>query len=245
MVSDARRSVLNSLGLISLTAFDKVDHRIARSIGDLIESGGYDPDAVHGIFGNAVMVTFAVAAAALAAFGPVACIGAATVTALLFYRHLKVKASDRKRGYLRSIPEMVDLLAIAASAGLNPYRALDAVVDAIDGPLGDALALAMADVRTGMPVGEAIQRVATKVGIDDLRVLSRAIASAERQGTPLAPTLRRLSETQGEKRRRAAEGEARKAPVRILFPLVTCVLPAFVLLTVVPVFVDTFRLVKT
>ena len=55
-----------------------------------------------------------------------------------------------------------------------------------------------------------------------------------RYGVPLLPALERTSLELRLDRRRAAEVEARRVPVRLLFPLVTCVLPAFALLTVVP-----------
>ena len=55
-----------------------------------------------------------------------------------------------------------------------------------------------------------------------------------RYGVPLLPGLERTGLELRLDRRRAAELDARRVPVRLLAPLVTCVLPAFALLTVVP-----------
>jgi tight adherence protein C len=60
------------------------------------------------------------------------------------------------------------------------------------------------------------------------------LLTTERLGVPVGPVLARLAEEDRTALRRAAEAHARRIPVRLLFPLVFLVLPAFVLLTVVP-----------
>ena len=70
-----------------------------------------------------------------------------------------------------------------------------------------------------------------------MRPLARALATAVEEGVPLEPALRRVAAEARDRRRRAAEEAARRVPVRLLFPLVACTLPAFVVLTVVPLLV--------
>ena len=60
------------------------------------------------------------------------------------------------------------------------------------------------------------------------------LTSAERDGIAVGPTLDQLSFEARRRRRLAAETAARKLPVRLSFPLVACVLPAFALLTLAP-----------
>ena len=64
--------------------------------------------------------------------------------------------------------------------------------------------------------------------------LAHVLADHLRYGVPLAPSLDRLGAELRLDRRRGAERDARRVPVRLLGPLVACVLPAFALLTVVP-----------
>ena len=61
-----------------------------------------------------------------------------------------------------------------------------------------------------------------------------ALSTGVRDGLPLLPLLDRLTIEADARRRRLAEAEARKLPVRLAFPLVCCTLPAFVLLGIVP-----------
>ena len=68
-----------------------------------------------------------------------------------------------------------------------------------------------------------------------LRPLADALRTSARLGTPAAPSLGRLATEVRADVRRRAEARARTVPVRLCFPLVVCVLPAFGLLTVVPV----------
>lgn len=144
----------------------------------------------------------------------------------------------------RGIPEVVGLLGVAASAGLNPHRSIQVVSELVNGPIAPLMARAGALARAGYTAAESLTSIAEASGLDEFRSMSRAFGASERQGAPLAPALRRLGRDLAEQRRRRAEAAARKAPVRVLFPLVVCVLPAFVLLAVVPVFVDTLNVVR-
>jgi len=69
----------------------------------------------------------------------------------------------------------------------------------------------------------------------------RLLVRTERLGSSLADEMSRLAADVREQRRARAVDRARAAPVKMLFPLVFLVLPAFLLLTVVPVLLTTVR----
>ena len=69
---------------------------------------------------------------------------------------------------------------------------------------------------------------------EDLRGLADALLATERLGAPVLDSLQRLAVSARADVRRRAEARARTVPVRLLFPLVFLVLPAFGILTVVP-----------
>ncbi len=70
--------------------------------------------------------------------------------------------------------------------------------------------------------------------------LANAIISSERSGSPLDDLLDHQGIEARAALRRSAEERARRLPIVLLLPTVTCVLPAFVLVTVVPVVVGAF-----
>jgi tight adherence protein C len=74
-----------------------------------------------------------------------------------------------------------------------------------------------------------------------LRPLTEALRTSSRLGSPAAPALARLAIDARADARRRAEARARTVPVRLCFPLVACILPAFALLTVVPVVLGGLR----
>jgi tight adherence protein C len=77
-----------------------------------------------------------------------------------------------------------------------------------------------------------------------IRALAAALVDAERYGTALGPTLDRLAVDARMARHRRAEEAARRVPVKLLFPLVTCILPAFGLLTVAPLIAGGLRALR-
>lgn len=130
------------------------------------------------------------------------------------------------------VPDLVELFRLATAAGLNVHLAVAAVASRVDGRLGDDLRRVPARVARGERLADALDGFG-RCG-EPVRPLAAALAAAERYGDPLLPVLERLSGEARLVRRRHAEEVARRLPVQLLFPLVLCVLPAFVLLAVVP-----------
>jgi tight adherence protein C len=140
------------------------------------------------------------------------------------------------------LPDVVDLLALAAGAGLTPVLAVEAVGRRSDGPVGQALAEVHRRMQLGDPPAAALRELPARTAHPEaVRPLARALATAVEEGVPFEATLRRVAAEVRARRRRDAEEAARRVPVRMLFPLVACTLPAFVLLTVVPLLVTGLR----
>lgn len=130
-------------------------------------------------------------------------------------------------------PEVVDLIRLGVGSGLNVRLALDAVVRHHDGLVAAELRDVLDRVDRGARLADALDTV--RPGSDALRPLVDALVASERYGAPLTSALDRVADDARTSRRRRREEAARRVPVKLLFPLVFCTLPAFVLLTVVPV----------
>jgi len=130
------------------------------------------------------------------------------------------------------LPDVVDLLALTAGAGLPVGAALVSLGDRPGGPLGAALARAGAHVRHGGSTAEALALLSAAG--PGARPLVDALSQHDRYGSPLLPALERVAIEARARRRRRAEEAARRLPVTLLLPLVLTTFPAFVLLTVIP-----------
>jgi len=141
------------------------------------------------------------------------------------------------------MPEVVDLLVLGVGAGLSVRQALEAVARRSRGPLAVHLRTVTADVARGRRLADALDDLAARAG-DSVRPLVAALVSAERYGAPLGPALDRMADEVRGLRRRRAEEAARRVPVKLLFPLVACILPAFALLTVAPLIAGALKTLR-
>ncbi len=141
----------------------------------------------------------------------------------------------------REVPVLLDLLAVATSAGLPAQLAFRRAVEAAEGPLADDLRPVLDSTDLGGRWRDELRTVCARLELPDLRRLVGTLARSESLGSPLSEELARLARDVREARRARATERARAAPVKMLFPLVFLVLPAFLLLTVVPVLVTTVR----
>ena len=141
----------------------------------------------------------------------------------------------------REIPVLLDLLAVATSAGLPPQLAFRRAVEAATPPLADELRSVLDASDLGGRWRDELIVVGDRLALPDLQRLLGALARTDSLGSSLAEEIEHLASDVREVRRAAAAQRARTAPVKMLFPLVFLVLPAFLLLTVVPVLLTTVR----
>ena len=137
------------------------------------------------------------------------------------------------------LPDVVDLMHLTTAAGLPIATAVCAIRRRPGGPLGAALERAAAHIERGGTTSSALGLVVDDAGAS-IRPLVDALAAHDRYGTPLAPSLERVAIESRLRRRRQGEEAARRLPVTLVFPLVLTTLPAFALLTVVPLLAGSF-----
>ena len=138
-----------------------------------------------------------------------------------------------------ALPATVDLLAVAVSAGATPFTAIE--IASAWAP--DVVRIVLDGVLGACRLGASFESALRRCGQRDVRLrpLTDVLATSARLGAPLDAALARLAAESRRDLRRRAEARARTVPVRLLFPLVFLVLPAFGLLTVVPAVVAGFH----
>jgi tight adherence protein C len=142
----------------------------------------------------------------------------------------RVRATDAVLG--RELPVVIDLLGVAVGSGCTPYLAVEVATTWSPPRVAAALSTVLRACALGVSFEAALTDAVTAT--PRLRPVGDALLTAERLGAPVGPVLARLAAEERTALRRRAETHARRIPVRLLFPLVFLVLPAFVLLTVVP-----------
>ena len=156
------------------------------------------------------------------------------------------RRSARRRAHdavLRALPEVIDLFGVAIAAGLPVPAAIGAVAGRSPPPIAQPLRDADRRMARGQTTAEALSIVGDQLG-SPIAPLVAALTTGDRMGSPLRRTLVELGVQARVDRRRRAEEAARRLPVTLLFPLVCCTLPAFGLLTVVPLVVGSLRALR-
>lgn len=141
-------------------------------------------------------------------------------------------SSRRARAAARAeLPHVVALLAAALRGGAAPEVALGVVCDALPGAAAERLR----PVRARLAVGVAPSLAWSELAGDPvLGQLGRALARSQRTGAAVAEVVASVGTELARARRAQAEDRARTVGVRAAIPLGLCLLPAFVLLGIVP-----------
>jgi tight adherence protein C len=177
----------------------------------------------------------AVAAAfGLVAGGPVFAVVAGGAGAAAGPVSDRVRRRRERAAIAAAVPDLVDLFLVSASAGQPVVASLSAVAPRAPTPVVPAVRTANDRFRRGLPLADCLAELADALGPSGLP-LTDALRQAASAGVPLVPLLEGVAATARDERRRHAQEAARRLPVTMLFPLVLCILPAAVLLAVVPV----------
>jgi tight adherence protein C len=150
---------------------------------------------------------------------------------------LAVKQGQRHDAVLIALPDALDLMVICVEAGLGVAAALQrvAVEMRIASPeLSGELALVNQEMQTGMSRTDALRNLAERTGVEEVYSLVAMLIQTDRLGTSVAQALRSHAESMRTKRRQRAEQLARKAPVKLAFPLVLLVFPALLIVLLGP-----------
>jgi pilus assembly protein TadC len=189
-------------------------------------------------WGERLLLRASFVALVLVAIDPL--LAAASLASALALPALRSRNRARRQSaaVVRELPAVTDLLALALSSLGSVRLAVEATARSGEGPVSAALRTAVERVDRGERLVVALEEALGPLG-PAVRPLSRALVGSERYGVPLAEVLDRLGEEARRQRRRLAESDARRVPVRLLLPLGLCMLPGFVVLTIVPVIART------
>ena len=150
----------------------------------------------------------------------------------------------RKRELQNGLPDALDLLIVCVEAGSSLDQGVLKTSEElyVSYPaLADELKTLNIEVRAGKPRIEAFRNLATRTGLDDVRALVAMLVQTDRFGTSIAQALRTLAQTLRTKRRQRAEERAAKIGVKLVFPLVFFLFPAFYVVTLGPAIIQFVR----
>jgi pilus assembly protein TadC len=163
--------------------------------------------------------------------GAVAGVLVAVAVSRSFHRLGQAERRRRDARRIADLPIAVDLLAACLRGGTPWSQAVEAVAEAVGGPLGEDLHKVAVQIRLGADPSVAWLALAEE---PTLAPLARTAVRAVQSGAPPAVPLARLARDQRRTARSAAAARARTAGIKALLPLGACFLPAFVLLGIIP-----------
>jgi Flp pilus assembly protein TadB len=143
--------------------------------------------------------------------------------------------AQRRKAIQHDLPTVMDLLVLSLEAGMGLDRAMRTVAREFHSVLSDELGRVLSDLDLGLGRGAAFERMAARVGLEDLQTISRAIVQSEELGVSLVGVMQNQGREVRIARRRAAEAEALRTPIKMLIPLVVFILPTLFMLILGPV----------
>ncbi len=154
---------------------------------------------------------------------------------------LRGKESARKLAIRRALPDMLDMLTISVEAGLGFDGAVAKLVANSSGPLAEEFAHMLQEVQAGIPRAKAFRHLSDRTDVPEVATFTTSMVQADVFGISVSKVLRAQAKEMRTKRRQYAEEAAQKAPVKIVFPLVLCILPATLIVILGPALVTIGR----
>jgi tight adherence protein C len=143
-------------------------------------------------------------------------------------------AYDRSERIRRDLPDALDLMTISVEAGLAFDAAMGQVANRTRGPLAKEFYRVRQEMQIGASRGEAMKSLGDRTDVPELKGFLGAMVQADELGVPIAGVLRVQAGEMRVKRSQRAEELAQKVPVKIVFPLITCILPCLFIVVMGP-----------
>jgi tight adherence protein C len=140
------------------------------------------------------------------------------------------RARLRMRSLLAALPDALDLVAVATVAGRSPAAAFAEIAGSASGPLAEELAVTVAELECGRPLGQALVSLRERVPGPEIAGLCASIERSRRFGSPLADQLSRQSTALRREQRRAVEEHAARAAPKIQLVVALVLVPSVLLM---------------
>ena len=164
------------------------------------------------------------------------------IGAALPFVFLNSKIRQRQKLLRRQMPEFLDLLCVSVQAGLSFDGAVAKIIMRMKGPLIDEFKRFQSDVGLGMTHQYALTQVARRCDLEEVYLFTTSVIQAEKLGTSMTRTLKIQADNMRDRHRQWVRGEALKAPVKIIFPMVLFIFPS---IFVVLLFPSVFAIVRS
>jgi tight adherence protein C len=144
------------------------------------------------------------------------------------------RGAERQKAIEMELPNTLDQMLISVEAGLGFEAAMARAGQNGKGPLAEELVRTLQDMQVGRSRKESYLAMAARTDVPDLRSFVRSVVQADTYGIALASVLRTQAKQMRVKRRQRAEEKAMKLPIKVLFPLMFCILPVLFIVVIGP-----------
>ena len=147
---------------------------------------------------------------------------------------LQKSRQKRQMQVRRDLPDILDLLAISVEAGVGLEGAIEIVGKHFDSPLAHEMMRMLREMELGVSRRTALQNMKARIEVADVSNFVLSLVQADALGMPIGRVLRTQANEMRLRRRQWAREKAGKLPVKIVFPLVTFILPALFVVVLGP-----------
>src|SRR3974390_528937 len=150
---------------------------------------------------------------------------------------LAVKIRRRQERLNKSLPDIIDLFVISMEAGLSINAALQRVSEEIRGvyrEFSDELQITTGELRAGIPWDEAFDNLGKRTEVQSIRSMVGLVIQSNKLGASISDALRNHSDFIRTQRILLAEENAAKLSVKMIFPLIFCIMPAILIVVAGP-----------
>ncbi|HVA07515.1 MAG TPA: type II secretion system F family protein [Acidimicrobiales bacterium] len=148
---------------------------------------------------------------------------------------LRHRIKVRRERVTNDLPDLLDLMCISVAAGLGLEQAMQVSCARFESPVCDELRLTLREMELGLSRHDALENLKLRTDIDDLVTFAVVLSQADALGLPIGRVLQAQADEMRDKRRQRAREKAAKVPVKILFPLALCFLPAIMIIVLGPI----------
>jgi tight adherence protein C len=151
-------------------------------------------------------------------------------------RRIKGRQNEHRAGF----PDFMDLLVVCADAGLSMEASLDRVGRELSDSypsLSANIHMATLEIRAGRTLSEALEHLADRLGLEEARQFATLLQQSAELGSSLTDALRVYSDDMRHKRLSSAEEKAYSLPAKLSVPLVLCIFPVLIIVTMLPAYI--------